>query len=67
MLFRSPYREWLFYNPIVHGVEIMRGGFFPHYHVVREADLSFLLGFAVLTVFMGLALQVRYARKMIAQ
>jgi capsular polysaccharide transport system permease protein len=63
----QPYREWLFYNPIVHGVEIMRGGFFPHYHVVREADLSFLLGFAVLTVFMGLALQVRYARKMIAQ
>ena len=63
----QPYREWLFYNPIVHGVEIMRGGFFPHYHVVPEADLSFLLGFALLAVFLGLALHVRYARKMIAQ
>jgi capsular polysaccharide transport system permease protein len=63
----QPYREWLFYNPILHGVEILRGGFFPHYHVVPEADLSVLLGFGLVTVFLGLALHVRYARKVIAQ
>ena len=60
------YREWLFYNPIVHGVEILRGGFFAHYHVVPEANLSYLYGFALVTVFLGLALHVRYARKIIA-
>ncbi len=62
-----PYREWMFYNPILHGVEIMRGGFFPLYHVVPEADLSVLYGFSLITVFLGLALHVRYARKIIAQ
>jgi capsular polysaccharide transport system permease protein len=62
-----PYREWLFYNPILHGIEILRGGFFPHYHLVPEADLSYLLGFALVTIFLGLALHVRYARKIIAQ
>lgn len=63
----QPYREWMFYNPILHGVEILRGGFFPLYHVVPEADLSVLFSFALMTVFLGLALQVRYARKIIAQ
>jgi capsular polysaccharide transport system permease protein len=63
----QPYREWLFYNPILHGVEILRGGFFRHYHLVPEANLSVLLGFALAAVFFGLALQVRYARKIIAQ
>jgi len=62
-----PYREWMFYNPILHGVEILRGGFFPLYHVVPEADLSVLFGFALVTIFLGLALHVRYARKIIAQ
>jgi len=63
----QPHREWLFYNPIVHGIEVLRGGFFPHYHVSPEANLSFLYGSALLTVFLGLALHVRYARKIIAQ
>jgi capsular polysaccharide transport system permease protein len=63
----QPYREWLFYNPILHGVELLRGGFFPHYHVVPEVDPSFLFGFALVTAFLGLALHVRYARRLIAQ
>jgi len=63
----QPYREWLFYNPILHGIEVLRGGFFPNYHLMPEANLSFLYGSALLTVFLGLALHVRYARKIIAQ
>ena len=61
------YREWLFYNPILHGVEVLRGGFFPRYHVLPEASLSFLFGSALIVVFLGLALHVRFARKIIAQ
>jgi capsular polysaccharide transport system permease protein len=63
----QPYREWLLYNPLLHGVEVLRGGFFPHYHVMPEANLSFLLGGALVVVFLGLALHVRFARKIIAQ
>lgn len=61
----QPYREWLFVNPLLHGIETLRGGFFPHYYVVPETSLSFLYGFALLTIFFGLALHVRYARKLI--
>jgi capsular polysaccharide transport system permease protein len=63
----QPYREWLFYNPILHGVEVLRGGFFPHYHVMPEANLSLLFGSALVAVLLGLALHVRFARKIIAQ
>lgn len=61
----QPYREWLFLNPFLHGIEALRGGFFPHYYVVPETSLSFLYGFALVTIFLGLALHVRYARKLI--
>lgn len=63
----QPYRDWLFYNPFLHGVEALRGGFFPHYYVVPETSLSFLYTFALVTIFFGLALQVRFARKILAQ
>lgn len=61
----QPYRDWLFYNPFLHGIEALRGGFFPHYYVVPETSLSFLYGFALVSIFLGLALHVRYARKLI--
>lgn len=62
-----PYRDWLFYNPLVSGIETLRGGFFPHYYVVPETSLSYLYGFALVSIFFGLALQVRFARKILAQ
>ena len=62
----QPYRDWLFYNPLVHGIEALRGGFFPHYYVVPETSLSSLYGFALFTIFFGLALHVRYARKIMS-
>lgn len=61
----QPYREWLFVNPFLHGIEALRGGFFAHYYVVPETSLAYLYGFALLTIFFGLALHVRYARKLI--
>jgi len=62
----QPYRDWLFLNPFLHGIEALRGGFFSHYYLVPETSLSYLYGFALVTIFFGLALHVRYARKLIA-
>lgn len=60
------YRDWLFYNPFAHGIELVRSGFFSLYHMAPEASLGFLYGFALITVFFGLALQVRFASRLMA-
>ena len=50
-----------------HGIEAVRGGFFPQYYVLPETSLSFLYTFALVAIFFGLALQLRYARTILAQ
>lgn len=62
-----PYREWLLYNPLVHGLEAARLGFAPFYHAVPELSVAYMYGFALVMVFFGLALHVRYATRLAAQ
>ena len=61
------YREWFFFNPIAHGLELLRASFFPVYHAAPEASFHYLYGFALASIFLGMALQVRMARKLRAQ
>ena len=61
------YREWAFYNPFAHGLELLRSSFFPVYHAAPEANFKYLFGFAAVSIFLGLALQMRFARKLRAQ
>ncbi len=61
------YRGWLFHNPFAHGIELVRSGFFPLYHIAPEANLGYLYGFALVTVFLGLALHVRFSSRLMAQ
>lgn len=56
-----PYREWLMLNPLAHGLEAARLGFAPYYHAVPELSMSYLYGFAMVSVFLGLALHTRFA------
>ncbi len=56
-----PYREWLMLNPLAHGLEAARLGFAPYYKAVPELSMSYLYGFALVSVFLGLALHTRYA------
>lgn len=63
----QPYREWALLNPFLHGLEMLRAGFFRQFHAAPQAGLSYLYGFALTAVFFGLALHVRYARRMVAQ
>jgi capsular polysaccharide transport system permease protein len=62
-----PYRDWLMLNPIAHGLEAARAGFASHYHMIPGASLSYLHGFALTTVFVGLALHRRFALRLATQ
>ncbi len=63
----GPYREWLMYNPVAHGIEATRLGFAPHYQAVPELSMAYVYQFALAAVFLGLLLQVRYSARLIAQ
>lgn len=62
-----PYREWLMYNPIAHGLEAARLGFAPYYHAVPELSLPYLYSSALVLLFFGLALHARFAQKLMTQ
>jgi capsular polysaccharide transport system permease protein len=62
-----PYREWLMYNPVAHGLEAARLGFAPYYHAVPELSIPYLYGFALVSIFLGLALQRRFALRLVTQ
>jgi capsular polysaccharide transport system permease protein len=59
-----PYREWALLNPVAHGVEAARAGLAPYYHVAPELDLGYLFAWALVLMFLGLALQVRHRRRL---
>lgn len=59
-----PYRDWLLLNPLVHGLEAARRGFASYYHVPPEISVAYLYGWAVIVVFLGLALHVRYRHRL---
>lgn len=61
------YRDWLLMNPFVHGIETLRMGFFPQYHAPDGVSLSYLLGFALVTVCLGLVLHVRFGSRLVTQ
>jgi len=67
MLLPQYVREWFFLNPAAHGLEALRGAFFADYHVAPELDLGYLAAWALIAIFLGLALHVRYAQRLLAR
>ena len=63
----QPYRGWLMLNPVAHGVDAARLAFAPHYQAAPELSIPYIYAFALVTVFMGLALQLRYADQLVAK
>jgi capsular polysaccharide transport system permease protein len=61
-----PYREWLLYNPIAHGLEATRLAFSSTYHAVPELSIAYLYQAALVLVFLGLALHARFASRVLA-
>jgi capsular polysaccharide transport system permease protein len=62
-----PYRDWLLLNPVAHGLEAVRLGFAPHYHAVPELSIAYIYGFALVSIFLGLALHRRFALRLVTQ
>lgn len=63
----QPYRDWLLLNPVAHGLEAARLGFSLHYHSVPELSVVYLHGFALVSVFLGLALYRQFGLRMVTQ
>ena len=61
------YRDWILANPLVHGIESVRVGFFAQYHTAEGVSLSYIAGFAIVTLLLGLALHVRFGAKLVTQ
>ena len=62
-----PYRDWLMLNPIVHGVEGVRLGYADYYHAPAGLSLEYLYAWALVLLFSGLALHVRFVQRLIAR
>lgn len=56
-----PYRDWLWYNPLVHVVGQMRSAFYPFYGADYVSYL-YVFGLSLSLTALGLALLVRYHR-----
>jgi capsular polysaccharide transport system permease protein len=67
MLIPQPYRDWVMLNPFAHGVESVRAGFFPSYRIAPQTSLAYLAAFGLITVFLGLALHIRFAKRLAAR
>lgn len=61
----QPYRDLLMINPIAHGVELVRLGFFPYYHAVEGVSANYLFAWAVSSIFLGLLMYRHFALKLV--
>ncbi|QBY49672.1 ABC transporter permease [Cupriavidus oxalaticus] len=66
-LVSQPYRDWLLFNPVAHGLEAARLAFAPYYHAAPGLSIAYLYGWGLVTVFLGLALHRRFALKLVTQ
>lgn len=60
-------REWMLLNPVVHGLEALREAFLLHYRLVEGVTVGYLAAFAFASFFLGLALQIRFANRLVMQ
>ena len=63
----EPYRGWLSLNPLVHGLEAGRLAYAPYYHAIADLSVAYLYGWALVLIFFGLALHVRFANRLVMQ
>lgn len=60
-------QEYILWNPIVHGLECLREGFFDGYRVIRGVDLAYLWYWNLSFILFGLILHLRFDQRLKAQ
>ncbi len=61
----QPYRDLLLFNPLVHGLELVRQGFSSYYHVVAGISMAYLYAWGVVSLFLGLLLYRRFTQQLV--
>ena len=61
----QPYRDWLMLNPLAHGLELVRHGFSPYYHMVPGVSGGYLLTWVVCSLLLGLLLYRRFSLQLV--
>lgn len=61
-----PYREWLWYNPILQIVGLLRSGFYPSYDASYVSQ-GYLAGIGLISLVTGLFLLRRYHRDLLSR
>ncbi|MEA1052150.1 ABC transporter permease [Lamprobacter modestohalophilus] len=59
--------EYLLYNPIVHGLELLRAHYFEGYHRLAGVSLDYLWRWILVSLALGLALHARFERRLKAK
>lgn len=62
-----PYRDWLMFNPIAHGLELVRLGFGSYYHAVPGVSLEYLYAAALIAISLGLLLYRGFGVRLVTQ
>ena len=65
----AAYQDVFLLNPLVHGIELFRAGFFSpyQYHTIPGVSAAYIMGFALVTICLGLALHVRFVHRIVEQ
>lgn len=63
----AAYRDVFLLNPLVHGIELIREGYFSpyQYHTISGVSAAYIMGFAMVTICLGLALHVRFVHRIV--
>jgi len=61
----EPYQTWLMYNPVAQGVEAIRCSFASYYQAADGVSIVYIYQFALVIIFIGLLLQVRFSQRLI--
>lgn len=61
------FRALILFNPIMHGIELLRTSLIEGYPLMSGIQVGYLVTFAGGSVFFGLALHVRFAKRLIQQ
>jgi capsular polysaccharide transport system permease protein len=60
-------QQLLLYNPIVHGLEMLRLSFFADYRLIDGIDLLYMWWWTLIALALGLALHIRFEMRLKAQ